>query len=232
MSMPSGRAISAEESAAVSTKVHWAVDRLKEKFPESLTYEDLLVHCWPGQEANDERRTEFWKFWIQKHNKINYDPLKGYRFRPLHDISSPDDLVKFLRTQPTANPLQVKDLKDGWPDVEEAINQLEVEHKVLVHRNKKDNHPRLVWPDNPDLYMDLDTEFKDQWLRIALPSPEDTIKELAKIGYKPAGTIKDTKKLAPSTAKAKRKSRGYKQTNVHMSHLFKDFSNKRAQAGK
>ena len=233
MSMPSGPSISAEDHASVSSKVHWAVDRLKEKFPASVKYDDLLSYCWAGQDSSPTRTT-YWDFWTKnKHTKIVYDrESNSFRFRPLHDIASADDLVKFLQTQPTANGLQVKDLKDGWPDVEDAVDQLEEEHKVLVHRNKKDGRPRIVWADSPDLYAPLDSEFLQMWTKIALPSPEDTIKELAKIGYKPAGTVKDTRKVAaPTGVKKSRKIRGYKQTNTHMAHLFKDFSGKRAQAG-
>ena len=233
MSFPSGTSISAEDQAAVSSRVHWAVDRLKDKFPDSVKHEDLQSYCWPG-EMPTAARTIFWDFWIKnKQPKISYDTQSNtFRFRPFHDIASADDLIKFLQTQPTANGLQVKDLKEGWPGVEDAIDQLEREHKVLVQKNKKDGRPRLVWADNPKLYAPLDPEFKAMWLRITLPSPEDTIKELAKIGYKPAGTVKDTRKLAaPTGVKKKKKIGGTKVTNTHMTGIFKDFSHKRAQAG-
>ncbi|RMZ82525.1 hypothetical protein DV737_g2035, partial [Chaetothyriales sp. CBS 132003] len=226
--------ISTDDSAAVSAAIQWAIERLREKYPESVKYDDLVSYCWSGHEDNSARIT-FWTFWTKnKHNKISYNPATNtYRFRPQYPIASGDDLVDYFRRQKTANALQVKDLKEGWPEAENDIDSMEKEHKVLVERNKKDGKPRLVWADDPELYAPLDQEFRDMWLKIALPSPEDTIKELARIGHRSAGQVKDAKKAVAATSMKKaRKSRGFKQTNTHMAHLFKDFSGKRAQAGK
>ena len=231
MSLPGG--VSADDRATVALRVTWAVERLKDKFPLGESEAELERNCWGGiQETTPEMR-QFWNIWLRKHPKLNHDDAsKTFTFRPLHNISSADTLLKFLRTQKAADGLQVKDLKDGWKDCEAIIDDLEHEHKILISRNKKDSKARVVWADSPDCYAEIDPEFRDAWRQISLGTPEETIKELVKGGYKSAGAIKAQPVIAQTQKKKPRAIRQGKTTNSHMKGVFKDYSHKRAQAGK
>ncbi|EXJ89028.1 hypothetical protein A1O3_02092 [Capronia epimyces CBS 606.96] len=214
------------------TNVVYAADRLKEKFPESISWDDLVAFVLPAQKRTEEQINLFRRF-LQVNPKVSHDPdTDSYKFKPLHDIASADDLIKFLQSQDSALGLNVRELKDGWTDVEETIDRLEAEHKLLVVRNKKDHHPRMVWIDDPTLVAPLDQEFKDIWLQIPLPSVEDTIKELRRMNHKSTGEPARPDSETKPKKEKKRVRRGQKVTNVHMQGLFRDYSERRPQGGK
>ena len=210
----------------VQTDVVYAVNRLREKFPESIKKEDLVAFTLPVQKRDDATVQQFISQ-LSANPKVNYDKGKDeFIFKPEHNITDADSLLKYLQSQDTAMGIQVSKLKDGWQDAEDTINKLESEHRLLVTRNRKDNHPRMVWIDDPTLQAPLDQDFKDLWSQIQLPSVEDTIKELRKMNHKSTGepTVQDSAVKKP---KEKRKNRrGTKITNTHMQNIFRDYSGK------
>jgi len=142
----------------------------------------------------------------------------------LHNIFNADDLIKFLQKQKAASGISIRELKDGWLDVFPTIDRLEMEHKLLVTRNKSDNQARMVWLDDATLHAPIDQEYKDIWDKIPVPEkPDNIIKELILAGLKSAGTVTKPK---PRTEEKKKKKarRGQKTTNTHMLGLFKDYS--------
>lgn len=215
------------------TNVVYATDRLKEKFPASIPSPELIAFVLPAHKRNDEQAVKLLKTLLNVNPKVVFDPVTdSYTFKPLHNISSADDLMRYLQGQETAMGIQVRELKDGWPNVEETIDKLENEHKLLVTRNKKDNHPRMVWADDPTLIAPLDQDFKDIWAQIPLPTVEDTITQLTKMNYKSTGAPA-RQDVGPKVEKKKKKvRRGVKVTNVHMQGLFRDYSNQRPQGTK
>lgn len=214
------------------TNVIYAVDRLRDKFPEPTTSSDLVTFVLPAHKRTEEH-IELFKRFLLVHPKVTYDASSdSYLFKPLHNIASADALLNFLQTQDSALGVNVRELKDGWPDVEETIDKLETQHKLLVTRNKKDHHPRMVWIDDPTLDAPLDQEFKDIWSQIPLPSDEDIIKELRRMNHKSTGEPARTDLVAKPKEKKKKVRRGAKITNVHMQGLFRDYSERRPQGGK
>jgi transcription initiation factor TFIIE subunit beta len=155
---------------------------------------------------------------------VNHDPItKSYKFRPTHNIFTADDLLSYLQQQTTATGINVRDLKDGWPDVGETIDKLEAEHKLLVSRSKKDNLAKMVWINDPTLSAPLDEEFKKIWESISIPDHKEIIEILKEENFQPAGSIAAPKAKAPvKKTKAKRKST--KVTNVHLKGMLRDFS--------
>jgi transcription initiation factor TFIIE subunit beta len=210
----------------VQTDVVYAVNRLREKFPESIKKEDLVAYTLPMQKRDDATVQQFIAQ-LLINPKVAYNAEKDeFIFKPEHNITDADSLLKYLQNQDTAMGIQVSKLKDGWQDVEVTIDRLEGEHRLLVTRNRKDNHPRTVWIDDPTLQAPLDDEFKDLWNTIALPSVEDTIKDLRKMNHKSTGepAVQETGIRKP---KEKRKNkRGTKLTNTHMQSIFRDYSDK------
>lgn len=208
------------------TNVLYAITRLKEKSPQAIPRDELIAHVLPRQAvSNDPQRVGLFLTFLNNNEKVTYHrDTDSYSFRPLHDIFTADDLLTYLQKQETATGISVRDLKDGWADVETTIDRLENEHRLLVTRNKKDNHPRMVWIDDATLWLTVDGEYKDIWENIPVPEkPDDVIQALKSAGFKPAGTVSQpkTKKVEKSKKKVRR---GHKTTNTHMAGLFKDYS--------
>ncbi|EOO01800.1 putative transcription initiation factor iie subunit beta protein [Phaeoacremonium minimum UCRPA7] len=152
-----------------------------------------------------------------------------YVHRPIiPNVKNKVQLLGFLQKKKDANGVAVKDLKDGWPSCEDAIGELEREHKILVVRTKKDNHPRMVWIDDASLWHPVDPEFQNMWHKVEVPSLDDIVRRLSQVGQKPTSEDPRLKKIAaPKVEKKKKRAvrRSGKTTNTHMEHLLKDFAN-------
>ncbi|ORY62561.1 uncharacterized protein BCR38DRAFT_459034 [Pseudomassariella vexata] len=145
-------------------------------------------------------------------------------------VKSKATLLEYLQRKTDASKLEVKDLKDGWPDCDKAIDELEAEHKLLVVRTKKDGHAKFVWIDSPELFHPVDAEFRNMWLKAELPSLDDIVRKLKAAGQKPASD--DPRLKVKETAKSKQKKRktNLKKanfTNTHMLGMLQDYSHLR-----
>ena len=211
----------------IMTQVTYAIEHLKAKgVPLSLG--DLLNYLSLQYASDDYKRTI--RTILSKHEKIDYDARANegqgsYSFRPVHNIKSAEGLLGFLQKQPTAQGLSVRELRDGWPEAEEAITTLEMESKLLVTRNKKDNHAKMVWPDDPSLSIDVDDEFQSMWHKIRVPDATAVALELEKEGLTPANKNRGIKGKPKMEEKKKKKARrGGKTTNTHMVGVLRDYS--------
>ncbi|KAI4131277.1 MAG: hypothetical protein LQ338_001302 [Usnochroma carphineum] len=211
----------------IMTQITYAIEYLKTKnTPQSIS--DILSYL------SLQTREQSYKAAIEKilrsHEKVNYQPASEgtpalFSFRPAHNIRSADSLLSHLQSQHTAQGLSVKELRDGWPDAEDAITRLEAGGKLLVTRNKKDNHARMVWLNDPSLNFEVDEEFQNIWHRIKLPEPGALADELEKEGLTPANKNRIAKKPVKVQEKQKRKPRsGGRTTNVHMAGILRDYS--------
>lgn len=209
------------------TQVTYAVEYLKTK-GTPLSLEDLLNYL-SLQYAEDNYKVTI-KTILAHHDKVVYDVKanggKGsFSFRPVHNIRSAQNLLGFLQKQSTAQGLSVRELRDGWQEAEEAITSLEVENKLLVTRNKKDGHAKMVWPDDPYLSMDVDDEFQSLWHKIKVPDATAVAVSLEKEGLTPANKNRGTKaKPRLEERKKKKARRGGKMTNTHMAGVLRDYS--------
>lgn len=213
--------------ANIHTQITYAVDQLKMKgVPQTLT--DLInflsLHT-TGRAYKQNIGTI-----LMSHPKVEYIPKNDggeamFRYRPPHDIRSQDEILGHLQAQHTFKGLGVKELKDGWTGVEDAIEDLEIENKLLVTRNKKDNHAKMVWPNDPSLNFEIDEEFLNMWHKIKLPESGTVADELEKEGLLPANKSRGAKKamVAPSK-KTKKPRKGGKTTNTHMQGVLRDYS--------
>jgi transcription initiation factor TFIIE subunit beta len=211
----------------IMTQVTYAIDYIKNK-ATAQRYEDLVSYLSLQNQGSDHVKAV--KLVLQRHNKVIYDPQgfdgKGsYAYRPKHNIRNGDQLLGYLQAQTTAQGLPVKDLVDGWPDAEDDIRALENEHKLLVIRNKKDDHARMVWPDDPTLNQRIDPEFQSIWHNVRLPDPEALVDELEKSGLLPANKSQASKKVTKAPEKKAKKTRkSGKTTNTHMVGILRDYS--------
>ncbi|KAI0102312.1 hypothetical protein GGR51DRAFT_527801 [Nemania sp. FL0031] len=219
------------------TQLTYVVDFLKAKrAPKTLqeVLDHLTLHNLP------EHQQKIFVNLMHKHSRIDHIPgpknskdqqpawrTGKYQFKAkIPGVHDKITLLAHLQQKTDASSLSVKDLKDGWPDCDQAITELENEHKILVVRTKKDNHAKFVWLDEPRLSHTVDPEFLGMWHRIELPAPDDMVRKLLALGQKPASEAPTTNAKAPTKAAKKRKTtRPPKhQSNAHMAHLLKDYS--------
>lgn len=209
------------------TQMVYAVDYIKDKGrPQTLTdiISYLNIHNEPEQYKDNVKRA------LRKHAKVQYHPKNDggegtYTYRSIYNIRTGDDLLAFLQDQKTAQGLEVKRLKDGWPDVENVIDELEPLGRLLVTRNKKDDHAKWVWLNDPSLDYSVDEEFQLIWHKIKLPEVGALADELEKAGLQPANKSRGIKLEPVRQAKKPKKPRkGGKTTNTHMAGVLRDFS--------
>lgn len=202
----------------LSTQLHLAVEYIKEQdapvsIPKLQSYLsfDIAETLLPLLKEIDRLRYD------QETNTLEYVSL--------HNIRSSEDLLNFLRTQPTFKGTPIKELRDGWAGCVQAIEELEEENKILVLRNKKENAPRLVWANLGGELLLIDEEFTEMWARVKLPDSDSLYQALVDQSLKPTGADPQlVKRKAPQAEKKQKKARRGKVTNTHMKGILKDYS--------
>ena len=118
---------------------------------------------------------------LKKNPKIAYhEDTDLYEFRPLHNIRNSSSLLATLATITTGAGLVVKELKDGYPNVDQDLKTLEARGEVLVIRGKKDGLARMVWYNDAKLNVGISNEFKELWASLKVPDAGDLPRELEK----------------------------------------------------
>ena len=213
----------------IMTQVHFAIVYMKDK-DRPLSFSDIESHLslqpqgYPPEYIDGLRRI------LQSHEKVEYDPAGNngdgtFRFRPPHNIRSAEQLLAKLQSQPTAQGMSVRELREGWSNSIETINQLEKEGKLLVTRNKKDDHPKMVWANDPSLVQHFDPEFRQIWEKIKIPDNKAVAEELEKAGITPTSKHKvPNARPKVEQKKVKKPRRSGKTTNVHMAGVLRDYS--------
>ena len=211
----------------IITQVTYALDKLKEK-DVPWTWQRLGEYL--SLHGREKGYGQALKTILRNHEKVNYQKIDGnekdlFSFRPIHDIRSADGLLRYLQSQPTAQALSVKDLKDGWHGALDTIDSLEKQGKLSVTRHKKDDSARFVWLNAPSLVFSIDQEFKTMWQKIKLPEPGALADELEREGLTPANKSRAVKvKPVKQEKKTKRARKGGKTTNTHMAGVLRDYS--------
>jgi transcription initiation factor TFIIE subunit beta len=214
------------------TQVTYVIEFLKKKDGQK-TFREILEYLSQVHAAEGAK-----KFIIQvlkKHDRVRWTPDPNskawdagtFAHNPKIQVRTKEDLIAYLQAKPDAVAVSVKDLKDGWPDCEDAIDELEAEHKILVTRTKKDNHARSIWSNDPSLVHKIDNEFHVMWRQVDLPNVDELVRKLMDAGQKPASEDPSKRVKPPPKPKEKKKKaprKGGRTTNTHMEHLLKDYS--------
>ncbi|AGO12799.1 AaceriACR244Cp [[Ashbya] aceris (nom. inval.)] len=161
--------------------------------------------------------------------KFKFDPKKNtLQYVSIYDVHSAEELLKLTRTQVTFKGISCKELKDGWPQCFEVIDELEKKNRILVSRTKKDNSPRFVWYNFGGPLGEIDEDFVKMWENCKLPQRSELPRKLQDLGLKPASVDPATIKKQGSTRveAKKRKQRKGKITNTHMAGILKDYSDR------
>ncbi|KAI5865955.1 transcription initiation factor IIE, beta subunit [Durotheca rogersii] len=237
-------AASQDFGAHMMTQLTYAVDFLKSKrTPKTL--QEILDHL-TLQHMSEGQQSSFSQL-MKRHSRIQFNPTPRakstgssdlpawrtgtYEFKAkLPGVTSKVTLLEYLQHKVDASCTSVKDIKDGWPDCDGAIDELEKEHKILTVRTKKDNHAKHVWLDSPELHHEVDAEFQVMWAKIKLPPADEMVRKLKALGQKatsddPRDRIGNAPKTAPKKKKAPRTQKRFE--NAHMKQLFEMNPNKR-----
>ncbi|KAK4502974.1 hypothetical protein PRZ48_006401 [Zasmidium cellare] len=222
------QAVAPAVSNEMLSQVNHARGKLKEKLPDTYTFDEIINYLSLPNDAkkNIPRIKEALKG--DKH--IEWIPATGtskeaFKYRPIHPVSNAEELKDYLTKRTSAQGISVKELKDGWPNCVGPIDELEKEGFVLVTRNKKDNSPKMVYPDSPGLRLKVDQDFKDFWLKTKVPTTDIEIRnELEKAGITPTSQVKEITKGPKKRDRKRPTRRGGKTTNQHMAGILKDYS--------
>lgn len=219
------------------TQVTYIIEFLKKK-GEAKTFKEVLEYL--SQVNAPEQTKRALASILRKHGRVTWIPdsdLKSqswdsgsFKHRPIIAVRSKTELIAYLQRKSDAQGVSVKELKDGWPDCEEALTDLELEHRILVTRTKKDNHARMVWANDASLYHNVDYDFIKMWNDIKLPDTDDLVKKLMDAGQKPASEDPSKRaKAAPKDNPRKKKParKGGRTTNTHMEHLLQNYDHLR-----
>ncbi|GKT86379.1 transcription initiation factor IIE subunit beta [Colletotrichum tofieldiae] len=204
----------------VFTQMQYALEWLKGK-DEAKTATEIFDHL--GQTRSTDKHKQQLVEAMRRHPRIQWTPDPSSRSRRVRDKIS---LLRHLQSKKDAEGTSVKDLKDGWPDCDQALMELEREHKILIVKTKKEQHPRAIWLDDASLHHHVDDEFKRMWNAVEVPTTDDIVKKLVSVGQKPASADPSTIKKVDSKKQQKKRAvrRTGKTTNTHMEHLLKDYS--------
>ncbi|KAK2737653.1 hypothetical protein FQN57_007460 [Myotisia sp. PD_48] len=213
----------------IMTQVIFAIEHMKAK-DVPLKFSDIESYLSLERQGHDPGSIHALRRILQSHDKVEYDPTGAngegtFCFRPPHNIRSAEQLLKHLQSQTTAQGMSVRELREGWPNIVATINRLEAEGKILVTRNKKDNHPKMVWTNDPTLTEHFDPEFRQIWEKIKIPDYETVMEDLEKAGITPTSKHKVVKaRPKVEHRKVKKARRSGKTTNVHMAGVLRDYS--------
>ncbi|KAK3941631.1 transcription initiation factor IIE subunit beta [Diplogelasinospora grovesii] len=220
---------------SVISQMSYAVSWLRGK-EEPQGYEDVLGYL-SGMNRNEQEQELFVEH-MRRHPQIQWIPDPNlteqtwragkYIHRPaIPNVRTKTQLLAHLQKKTDASGVSVKDLKDGWPDCEKALNELEADHKILVVRAKKDGAARMVWLNDPSLFHPVDPELKTMWHKVEVPAVDNIVQRLKAANQKPTSEDPRDKLLQqPKVEKKKKRAarKTGKSTNTHMEHLLKDYS--------
>jgi transcription initiation factor TFIIE subunit beta len=200
------------------TQLTYAVDYLK-SHSEPIPAEKIASYL-------STKMTPAFLHLLQNNPKITYHAESElYEFRPLHNIRNASSLLATLVNQPTGQGLVVKELKDGYTNVEEDLKSLEAQGSVLVIRGKKDGLARMIWYNDSKMNISISDEFKEMWHSLKVPEAADLPKELEKLGMTPASVDpRSIKKVVVEKEKKKKGRRRGKITNTHLVGILRDYS--------
>lgn len=212
----------------VMTQVVYAIDYLRSK-DKPVRFDDIQSYL--STPASQQHYVVLRRALIE-HPRVDYDPqgLDGhssFRFRPVYNIRTADDLMNHLKRQTSAQHVSVEELKEGWPTAVAEVEALESKGQVLVRRvvrNKRKD--MLVWLNDPSLTLHIDQDFQDYWHSIKLPpDPRDMRSELEEAGLTPTSQVKEVAKLISVKGKKRKISRkAGRTTNMHMDGILEDYS--------
>ncbi|KAF9411091.1 hypothetical protein BGZ94_001445 [Podila epigama] len=162
---------------------------------------------------------------LRDNEKIDYDVVnQTYLYKPTYHIKSKEDLLRMLEKRKNEGGMEYKELKDSYSKLNEAVNELAAEGRILVVKTK-DGSPRILFWNDQRYNTAMDPEFRLIWHRLRIPDEVDLPKELEKAGLTHMQVFDKKGPGEVQKRKPARRNRKMKITNTHMKELdlTKDF---------
>jgi transcription initiation factor TFIIE subunit beta len=216
------------------------VNYLKEQRKEK-TFNEIINYLSLGGGA-DWQISIFERFLqdSSRKSKIRYNPKANtYSYRPTIPATNGDELIAYLdrmqRQKDAIFGAKIDDIRDGWRDVDggeklvDTLDRMEQEGKLLISRDKA-HKPKMVYMNDRGVFpTKIDDEFRLAWHKFEIDENSDKLRNaLEAQGLKAATAPKEIVVAKPKQKKPKGRGRGGRQTNLHMQHILKDYSNRRA----
>ncbi|GAA5915611.1 transcription factor TFIIE subunit TFA2 [Sporobolomyces salmoneus] len=179
---------------------------------------------------------------LKGHDRVKYDSrTELFQYKPDFLLSSKSDLLSLLRRYSPQGGLAIKPLRESWPGVTQAIEELEQEGRVLVTRTDGKSaagngemgkgQMKCVFLDDIGKEKEpLDKEFRDLWHSLKTPMGDDLVTELQTAGLTssslpPPNPVQRGKKGLKGKKGLGSSNRRFKITNTHLKEvdLSKDF---------
>ncbi|KAG8905173.1 hypothetical protein FRB99_000587 [Tulasnella sp. 403] len=209
------------------TQLAFALDYLK-KSQNPIRLEDLAVYSNVPSLITDATLLAA----FESDPNVNKNPNNGlYTWKRVYASRTPEQLLNEIRTKGRdGGGLSVKQLKEGFPDVVQHIEELERQGHVLVTRATKDNQPKHVFWNEITVEQggkQVDEEFRKLWDGLANPVEADILRSLERDGLQATASETLPAKQLPKkrSKKPKTSNRVHKITNTHIADvdLTKDF---------
>jgi transcription initiation factor TFIIE subunit beta len=157
-----------------------------------------------------------------RHNGANKQDAKEDTFRYLFKLklNNKADLSRLLYEARLEHGYDFKELQESWPDVKNAVEELEKEGKCMIMKGSQDRITRVFWND-PVLVTPMDPALVKMWESIR--APDDVESELNKSGLKGV-QVAPKEKQTEVKKKRKQGARHMKITNTHLAEMGIDLS--------
>lgn len=229
----------------VKTQLTFALSRLRTKLGEPQTLQALFEYLGMC-DSMEEQKAELMDA-LKDHERVHWEPQLLLAGRPwecgtltynpvIPDVKDGPSLLDFLLRSEVSLGVAVKDIRDGWPDCDETLKELENNHEIFIFRNRKYNLPQRVFIDKFPHYA-VQPELREKWLNTKLPDKEEIDSKLEEMGEKPSkqeneGSTTILPMLKPQRPRRRPERQTKKKnkrllTNPHMQHLLLDYSDRR-----
>jgi transcription initiation factor TFIIE subunit beta len=221
------------KSVELVSQVQFATDYLKGKRGKDISFKAIINYL--SLQHSDKHVIQTFQRALQtaaakiRYNPAGLDGLGSYKYLPvIEDVTNPDQLKAYLQKKSDSVGVKIDDIKDGWPDCSNTIENMEHKHELLVLRDRR-KALKTLWQDDPTLNCPVQPDFKIAWHDIKIPpNPDELRAKLEAAGLKPTSAPRSgLRASAPKQKKPRASKRTTKVTNTHMLGKLKDFSHKR-----
>lgn len=119
-------------------------------------------------------------------DRIDFDPApRTLRYNPPFGIRTKEDIVPALRRQPNREGIEISELKDTFPRVDDAVAELVRTNDVYVLRVRPDG-PRVMFLNEFTQRISVDADLRSLWMSVELPAdPNEMRIQMSRAGLTP-----------------------------------------------